>query len=109
LDESLGVYFDDLTDFLNKQWSILESFRDTIEGLHVTLESVTNQRTTQTISFLTFISVGLMPFTLLSSIYGMNLIHLPYADHPIVIWSLFGLIGLLTMFFIAYMRRKQWL
>ncbi len=109
LDESLGVYFDDLTDFLNKQWSILESFRDTIEGLHVTLESVTNQRTTQVISFLTFISVGLMPFTLLSSIYGMNLVHLPYANHPIIVWSMFGLLGILTMLFIMYMRRKKWL
>lgn len=109
LDESLSIYFDDLTDFLNKQWSILESFRDTIEGLHVTLESVTNQRTTQVISFLTYISVGLMPFTLLSSIYGMNITNLPYAHNPLVVWSLFGMLGVFTIIFIAYMRRKKWL
>lgn len=109
LDETLGVYFDDLTDFLNKQWSILESFRDTIEGLHVTVESITNQRTNKIISFLTFISVGLMPFTLLSSIYGMNLVTLPYANHPMIVWSFFVLLGIMTILSIWFMRRKQWL
>lgn len=107
LDESMGLYFDDLTDFLNKQWSILESFRDTIEGLHVTLETLTTQHTNQTINFLTLISVGLMPLTLLSSIYGMNILHLPFANNPIYVWLLFVLLGIGTARFMIYIRKQQ--
>lgn len=109
LDESMSIYFDDITDYLNKLWAIVTSYKDSIDGLHVTVESLINQRTNKVISSLTVISVGLLPLTLLSGLYGMNVAALPFADDPIWVWGIFGgLVGLILIS-IAVMKKKRWI
>ncbi|MFA4831645.1 MAG: magnesium transporter CorA family protein [Patescibacteria group bacterium] len=109
LDESLSIYFDDITDYLNKLWAIIGTYKDTVEGLHVTVESLINQRTNKVISALTVISVSLLPLTLLSGIYGMNVINLPFAENPkwvlLMFLALFGII----LFVIYLMNKKKWI
>ena len=109
LDESTSLYFDDVNDYLSKAWSITETYKDTINGLHITVESMINHRTNKVISALTVISVALLPLTLLSGIYGMNIINLPYAKNPMWVWAMFG--GLFTFILgvIWIMKRKKWL
>ena len=109
LDESLSLYFDDITDYLNKLWSIVNTYRDTVDGLHVTVESLINHRTNKVISALTVISVSLLPLTLLSGIYGMNITGLPHAENPFLVWMMF--LGLLVfiLFVIFIMKKKKWL
>lgn len=109
LDESLSIYFDDVLDYLNKLWAIIESYRDTVEGLHTTVESLITHRTNQVIGALTVISVALLPLTLLSGIYGMNVDGLPFAENPTLVWTMFGALGLLIVGSIIYMRRKNWI
>lgn len=106
LDEDMSLYFDDVSDQLNKLWAISDTYKDTVDGLHVTVESLINQRTNKVIGALTVISVALLPLTLLSSIYGMN-IPLPYAERPGVVWGMFLLLSLLIIFIVAIMRRTQ--
>ncbi len=109
LDESLVIYFDNVNDYLSKIWSITDTYRDTIDGLHVTVESLINHRTNKVISALTVISVSLLPLTLLSGIYGMNIAGLPYAQNPVWVWMMF--IGLLAfiLIVIAIMKKRKWL
>lgn len=109
LDESLSLYFDDVSDYLNKLWVITESFKDSINGLHVTVESLINQRTNKVISTLTVISVGLLPLTLLSGIYGMNITNLPFSKNPVWVWSMFGILAIFILIIIAIMKKKRWL
>jgi magnesium transporter len=109
LDETLNLYFDDVTDYLNKLWAIVNTYKDTVEGLHVTVESLINHRTNKVISALTVISVSLLPLTLLSGIYGMNIAGLPYAQNPLWVWMMFvGLLGFIA-FVIIVMKKKKWL
>lgn len=109
MDENLTLYFDNVNDYLSKIWSITENFKDTIDGLHVTVESLINHRTNKVISALTVISVSLLPLTLLSGIYGMNIAGLPYAQNPLWVWIMF--LGLLSfiLIVIAVMKKKKWL
>ena len=109
LDESLAIYFDNVSDYLSKIWSITDTYRDTIDGLHVTVESLINHRTNKVISALTVISVSLLPLTLLSGIYGMNIAGLPHAQNPFWVWMMF--IGMLSfiLIVIAVMKKKKWL
>ena len=109
LDESLTIYFDNVSDYLSKIWSMTDTYRDTIDGLHVTVESLINHRTNKVISALTVISVSLLPLTLLSGIYGMNIAGLPYAQNPIWVWMMF--IGLFSFIIIVIMvmKKKKWL
>jgi Mg2+ and Co2+ transporter CorA len=47
-----------------------------------------------------------MPLTLLSGIYGMNLIRLPYADRPIVIFGMFIAVVIMVTVIIAFIYRQ---
>ncbi len=109
MDESLSIYFDNIRDYLDKLWAIVETYKETIGGLHLTVESIINQKTTKVISILTVISVSLLPLTLLSGIYGMNVAGLPFANNPTWIWGFF--IGLLALILstIWILKKRKWL
>ncbi|MFA6533828.1 MAG: magnesium transporter CorA family protein [Patescibacteria group bacterium] len=89
IPEEMSIYFDDIHDHVEKMWVEVENYRETVDGLHLTNESLISQHTNRIIKILTVISVSLMPLTLLSGIYGMNLVRLPYADRPPVVWGMF--------------------
>lgn len=109
LNEETTLYFDDISDYLNKVWAIVDRYKDTVQGLHVTVESLLTQRTNKVVSMLTIISVALLPFTVLSSMYGMNIASLPYANNPMAIWAMFGILFFLIIIVIILMRKKRWL
>lgn len=109
LDESLSLYFDDIRDYLDKLWIIADSYKETVDGLHLTVESLINQKTNKVIGALTVISVSLLPLTLLSGIYGMNVIGLPFAENPKFVWTMFGALATLILFIIYVMKKKKWL
>lgn len=108
LDESMRLYFDDVNDYLSKLWTIVTNYKDTVDGLHVTVESLLSRKTNNIISALTIISVSLLPLTLLSGIYGMN-IELPLANHPRYIWGVFIGLALFIILSIFFMKRKRWI
>jgi len=109
LDESLSLYFDNVKDYLDKLWVIADSYKETIEGLHLTVESLINQKTNKVIGALTVMSVALLPLTLLSGIYGMNIDNLPYAHSPLFVWSIFGGLTIFILGVIIWMRRRKML
>jgi len=109
LDEHMSLYFDDVADYLNKLWAISDTYKDTIDGLHVTVESLINQKTNKVIGALTVISVALLPLTLFSGIYGMNVNSLPHANNPLFVWGSFGILAAIIIFVIAIMRRGKWI
>lgn len=109
LDETLSLYFDDVRDYMDKLWAIVETYKETTDGLHITVESLINQRTNRIISALTVISVALLPLNLLASMYGMNIDGLLWAQSPIKVWGIFLGLGLLITSIILVYRRKRWL
>ena len=109
LNEETTLYFDDISDYLNKTWAIVDTYKDTIQGLHVTVESLINQRTNKVIGALTVISVALLPFTVLASIYGMNVSGLPYENSPRIVFAMFAMLALIVFGTIVVMRKRKWL
>ncbi|HAT03840.1 MAG TPA: hypothetical protein DCS29_03665 [Candidatus Magasanikbacteria bacterium] len=108
LDESLSIYFDNIKDYLDKLWIIADTYKETIDGLHLTVESLINQKTNKVIGALTVISVSLLPLTLLSGIYGMNIINLPYSEHPWAVWSMFIGLAAIILLIIFVMKKRRW-
>ncbi|PIR03915.1 MAG: hypothetical protein COV59_01875 [Candidatus Magasanikbacteria bacterium CG11_big_fil_rev_8_21_14_0_20_39_34] len=109
LNEDTSLYFDDVNDYLTKLWAIVDRYKDTINGLHVTVESLINQKTNNVIRALTVISVALLPLTLLSGIYGMNIAGLPFAQRPIFVWGMFLALALIIIMLILIMKKRKWL
>ena len=95
LKAALSVYFDDIRDTLNRLEAITAGNVEVMNTLHNVNESLISQRTNDVIKLLTFISVSLLPMTLLTGFYGMNVSGLPFTDHPRAVWMLFGVLFLI--------------
>lgn len=84
LPDTLEIYFDDVVDKIEKLWHLLDSLKEVAETLQNANESLISHRTENTIKLLTVFSVILLPLTLLSGIFGMN-VFLPFHES---VWAL---------------------
>ena len=107
LDETMPLYFDDIHDYLNKLWSITETYKDTVDGLHVTIESLISHRTNKIISTLTTINVAMLPLNLLAGLYGMNIDKLPFAHQPFFVWMFFIGLAIITLIVLFLMHQRR--
>jgi magnesium transporter len=108
LPEELELYFDDIVDAAERIWDILDNYKEVVEALEDTNESVISHRQNDVLQILTVFSVVLLPLTLITGFFGMN-VHFPGYDTTWAFWVIFGgmvgsLVGLLTFF-----RYKRWL
>ena len=106
--EGLDVYFGDVLDHLYKAWDMLEDHRDVIEGLSDTANTLTTYRINEVMKILTIISVIMLPLTLLSGIYGMN-IALPLANFPLSFLLILLLMAVIAGGMILYFRKRRWI
>ncbi len=70
IPEGLDIYFDDINDANERVWDMLENFKEVVEGLESTNESVLSHRLNDLLRILTVLSVIFLPLTLLSGIFG---------------------------------------
>jgi magnesium transporter len=108
LPEDLEVYFDDIVDASERIWDLLENFKEVVEGLESTNESVISHTQNNVLRILTVFSVTMLPLTLITGIFGMN-VNFPGLGTREAFWVLIGvligaLIGMITFF-----RLKKWL
>ena len=72
LPEELDLYFDDIVDGAERIWDLLDNYKEVVEGLESTNESVISHRQNDVLRVLTVFSAILLPLTLLASVFGMN-------------------------------------
>src|SRR6187397_2506940 len=71
-DLDLEIYFDDIVDAHERIWDMLENYKEVVDSLAETNESVISHRVNDILRVLTSISVIVLPLTLIASIWGMN-------------------------------------
>lgn len=108
MPDDIRNYFDDIDDYVEKNWFILESYKDRVLTLHEINESLISYRTTNVIKILTIFSVAFLPLTLLSGIYGMN-IDLPLTEHPGYILSMFAILLVFILGVIGILKKNDWI
>jgi len=104
----LEVYFDDIVDAHERIWDMLENYKEVVEALEDTNESVISHRVNDILRFLTAISVIVLPLTLIASIWGMN-VGVPGDGDPEDFYVIVGAMGVLLVAMLAYFRRRGWL
>ncbi len=109
----LEVYFDDIVDAHERIWDMLENYKEVIEALEETNESVISHRFNDVLRILTVFSIVFLPATLIASIWGMN-VGLPGGGEPpssstTSFWIVIGAIVLLLVGMLALFRRRGWL
>jgi magnesium transporter len=110
LHEDMEEYFGDVADALSRIWDTLEEFKEVIEGLSDTISTLTNNRINDIIKVLTIISVILLPLTLISGIFGMN-VKLPggWEDQPYAFAVIMGSMALVMIVMLVYFRWRKWI
>jgi magnesium transporter len=104
----LDIYFDDINDASERVWDMLENYKEVIEGLEATNESVLSHRLNDSIRVLTSFSVILLPLTLIASILGMNT-GVPGHDSIHAFWITILLMVAVLTGMILWFRRRGWL
>ncbi len=74
----MSVYFGDMIDHVDKIWDGLDEYKEIIEGLNDTHDSLATNRTNEVMRMLTIIATILLPITVVASIFGMNITTLPF-------------------------------
>ncbi|MHB1161299.1 MAG: magnesium/cobalt transporter CorA [Chloroflexota bacterium] len=108
LQEELEDYFGDIADHVAKIWDILEDYKEVVEGLADTNDSLTSYRLNEVMKILTTISVIMLPLTLVSGIYGMN-IDLPFQQHRFSFLMVAGVMLAIAVGMLTYFRRRGWI
>ena len=106
--EELDVYFDDLTDASERIWDVLENFKEIVEALESSNESVLSHRLNDVLRVLTAVSVVLLPLTLIASIWGMNVI-VPGEHTAGAFWIILLAMAAILVGLVLYFRRRGWL
>ena len=88
LPEELELYFDDIVDAAERIWDILDNYKEVVEALEDTNESVISHRQNDVLRVLTVFSVVLLPLTLITGIFGMN-VRFPGFDTVWAFWAIF--------------------
>lgn len=82
IPQTLWPFLRDVYDHLARNLDMVEMQRDLLSGaLDIYLSSIAN-RTNQVMKVLTVMGTVALPALVISGFYGMNVKHLPYADHP---------------------------
>ena len=89
LAEDLEVYFDDIVDASERIWDMLENYKEVVEALEDTNESVLSHRVNEVLRVLTAFSVVILPLTLIASIWGMN-VGVPGEGDTAAFWIIMG-------------------
>src|SRR3954449_5913487 len=104
----LEIYFDDVADSHERIWDMLENYKEVVEGLEDSNESVISHRLNDVLRVLTVISVVFLPLTLIASIFGMN-VHVPVQGSVAAFWIVLGVMLGVLGGMLGYFRRRGWL
>ena len=108
LPEELELYFDDIVDANERIWDHLDNYKEVVEALEDTNESLISHQLNDILYVLTIFSVVMLPLTFLTGFFGMN-VHFPGFN------SVHGFIAtiiamvLVVAGMLGFFRYKRWL
>ena len=108
LPEELEVYFDDIVDASERIWDLLDNYKEVVEGLESTNESVISHRQNDVLRILTVFSVVLLPLTLITGFFGMN-VDFPGFGSVWAFWTIFVLMIASLGALLGFFRFKRWI
>lgn len=101
-----------MTDLLADHYRILhviETEREVIDTLYISADVMLNNRRSSVMKILTIFTAIILPLSLVAGMYGMNLTHLPWADHYYTFWAMVGLSLVFSGTALIIFKAKKWL
>jgi magnesium transporter len=107
--DSTRVYLRDVQDHLIRTVETVELYRDLVLGARdIYLSSISNQLN-QIMKTLTIISVIALPFTVVTSFFGMNFETIPGLHSKTGFWLAVGFMGVAVVAMLYLFKRKRWI
>ncbi|OGF20431.1 hypothetical protein A2Y83_04750 [Candidatus Falkowbacteria bacterium RBG_13_39_14] len=103
------VYFDNLVDYTKETWDALENYKERIEALQETNESLISFKLNDIMKILTIISVITFPITLIAAIFGMNTPGIPFTKSAHGFWIVAGMMLLIASLMLWHFKKRDWM
>ena len=108
LPEELELYFDDIVDASERIWDLLDNYKEVVEALESTNESVISHRQGDVLRLLTVFGAIFLPLTFITGIFGMNVLY-PGEGTPEAFWTILGVMIAVLVGMVGFFRYKRWL
>ncbi|MGH2920683.1 MAG: magnesium transporter CorA family protein [Gaiellaceae bacterium] len=108
LAQELELYFDDLVDASERIWDLLDNDKEVVEALEATNESAISHRQNDVLRLLTIISVTMLPLTVITGMFGMNVLF-PGENSREAFWVILAAMAAVITGMVAFFRYKRWL
>ena len=96
LPEDLEVYFDDIVDKAERIWDQLDNYKEVVEALEQTNESVIQHKQNDIL------------LTLITGILGMN-VPIPFQSQHHTFYDIIGIMLAIAIGMLGYFRLKRWI
>jgi magnesium transporter len=106
--ENMESYWGNILDYYQKMWDMTEDYAEMIEGLSKTFDSMQANKINEIMKILTFMSTIMLPLTVITGFYGMN-VGLPFQDSPKSFWIILVFMLIIVFSMLIYFRRKRWM
>jgi magnesium transporter len=108
VNEENRPYYLDLVDNLDNILDTANTYRDLVNSSTETYYSIINGRTSEIITVLTMISIIMMPLTVITGFFGMN-VPLPGADNPHYLWFISLSMIAVALGMVGFFRYRKWI
>jgi magnesium transporter len=108
VSEELEDYFDDLVDASERIWDLLDNYKEVVEALEDTNESLISHQQNDILYVLTVFIVVLTPLTFITGFFGMN-VHFPGFNGWDAFFASLGIMAVTVLGMLAFFRWKRWL
>jgi magnesium transporter len=109
LRENQGIYFGDLAQHSRKIRDELDDYKEVIEALSDTHNTLASFRINTVVKALTIVSTIMLPLTLIASIFGMHLDFLPLGQSPEAFLIIIAAMGIIAVAMVLIFWRRRWL
>lgn len=103
------LYFLDVYDHLARLIDTIDTYRDMLSNAMDGYLSAVSNRLNEVMKVLTIIATIMMPLTVITGVYGMNFVRMPFLGSP---WGFYGIMGGMAAIagaMLLYFRRRKWL
>lgn len=98
-------YWGNILDQYQKMFDSIEDYGELIEGLSKTFDSLQANRTNEIMKVLTYFSTIMLPLTVVTGLFGMNLTF-PFTTNVVSFWVVIGSMVIITTLLIIYFQRR---
>jgi magnesium transporter len=106
--DNMEDYWGNILDYSNRMWDMTEDYGELIEGLSTTFDSLQTNKTNEIMKILTLISSIVLPLTLFTGIYGMNVL-LPFEGNNSAFWGIIIVMLAIGGGMVALFKKKKWM